>query len=80
MLCNALVAPFGFATIENQVLALATWVADGRLTDVQFAGLEFVDFEIFIEKNFGISDWQVLESKLFNFISVMSPKTSLLYF
>ena len=78
MLCNALVAPFGFATIENQVLSLATWVADGRLTDVQFPGFSFVDFETFIEKNFGINDWQVLESKLFNFISVMSPKTSLL--
>ena len=44
----------------------------------KFPGFKFVAFERFIEKNFGTIDLQILDSKLFNFVCVMSPRTSLL--
>ena len=44
----------------------------------KFPGFKFVDFELFIEKNFGTIDLQILDFKVFRFTSVMSPRTSLL--
>ena len=44
----------------------------------KFPGFKFVDFELFIEKNLGTIDLQILDFKVFRFTYVMSPRTSLL--